>query len=107
MFFSIRHTPDCVICALHHASISISSSSISRAIKSMSARTVELLTTLGAILFLFYAYDNPDIQMKPLTPTLEKNVDPLRHLTSALDEPAKRRVGRPRHDLDCLQRFAP
>lgn len=50
----------------------------------MSARTLELLATFGTDLLLLYAYDNFDIQTKPLTPTLEKNVDPLRHLTSAL-----------------------
>jgi len=50
----------------------------------MSAKTVELLATLGGSLLLLYAYDNFDIQEKHLTPTLENNVDPLRHLTSAL-----------------------
>ena len=78
------HMPDRVINALHRAGINISSASISRAIKSMSANTIELLTTLGGTLLLIYAYDNFDIQQKGLTPTLENNIDPLRHLTSAL-----------------------
>lgn len=50
----------------------------------MSAKTIELLSTFGELLLLLYAYDNFDILLKPLTPTLEKNVDPLKHLTSAL-----------------------
>ena len=49
----------------------------------MSAKTIEFLATLGTTL-LIYAYDNFDIQEKHLTPTLENNVDPLRHLTSVL-----------------------
>ena len=84
VFLHSTHTPDRVINALHRAGICISSTSISRAIKSMSAQTIELLATLGGTLLLLYAYDNFDIQGKPSTPTLENNVDPLRHLTSAL-----------------------
>lgn len=84
IFLHSTHTPDRVISALHHAGVSISSSSILRAIKSMSAKTIELLAELGEVLLLVYAYDNFDIQQKPLTPTLENNVDTLRHLTSAL-----------------------
>jgi len=50
----------------------------------MSAETTEQLSALGRTLYLLYAYDNFDIQEKHSTPTLENDVDPLRHLTSAL-----------------------
>jgi hypothetical protein len=49
----------------------------------MSAKTIEFLATLGTTL-LIYTYNNFDIQEEHLTPTLENNIDPLRHLTSAL-----------------------
>ena len=58
----------------------------------MSANTIELLTTLGGTLLLIYAYDNFDVQQKGLTPTLENNVNPLRHLTSALVFPSQHGV---------------
>ena len=84
VFLHSTHTPDRVINALHCAGITISSASISRAVKSMSAKTTEQLATLGRTLCLLYAYDNFDIQEKHSTPTLENNIDPLRHLTLAL-----------------------
>ena len=82
VFLHSTHTPDCVISALHRAGISISQTSIARAVKSMSAKTVQRLTTLGTT--IQWAYDNFDISIKPLTTILENNVDPLKHLTSAL-----------------------
>jgi len=48
----------------------------------MSAKTIQRLTTLGMTLML--AYDNFDVLLKSPTTTLENNVDPLKHLTSAL-----------------------
>jgi len=84
VFLHSTHTPDRVINALHRAGITVSSTSILRAIKSMSAKTIEQLAVLGRTLLLLYTYDNFDIQEKHSTPTLENNVDPLRHLTSAL-----------------------
>ena len=76
------HTPDRVISALHRAGITISQSNIERTIKSMSAKTIQLLVTLG--MTILWAYDNFDVLLKSLTTTLENNVDPLKHLTSAL-----------------------
>jgi hypothetical protein len=43
----------------------------------MLVKTIKLLATLGGTLILLYAYDNFDIQTKPLTPTLENNIDPM------------------------------
>ena len=82
VFLHSTHTPDRVISALHRAGISISQTSIARAVKSISAKTVQRLTTLGTT--IQWAYDNFDISIKPLTTILENNVDPLKHLTSAL-----------------------
>ena len=58
----------------------------------MSANTIELLATLGGTLLLIYAYDNFNVQQKGLTLTLENNVNPLRHLTSALIFPSQHGV---------------
>jgi len=82
VFLHSTHTPDRVVSALHRAGISISQPSIGRAIKSMSAKTIRQLTTLGMTLML--AYDNFDVLLKSPTTTLENNIDPLKHLTSAL-----------------------
>ena len=48
----------------------------------MSAKTIQRLATLG--MTLLWAYDNFDVLLKSLTTTLENNIDPLKHLTSAL-----------------------
>ena len=76
------HMPDRVISTLHHAGISISQTSIERAIKSMSAKMVQRLSTLG--MMTLRAYDNFDVLIKPLTTVIVKHVDSLKHLTSAL-----------------------
>ena len=82
IFLHSTHTPDRVISTLHHAGISISQTSIARAVKSMSAKMVQRLATLG--MTILWAYDNFDVLIKPLTTVVEKNIDPLKHLTSAL-----------------------
>ena len=48
----------------------------------MSAKAIQRLATLG--MTLLWAYDNFDVLLKSMTTTLENNVDPLKHLTSAL-----------------------
>lgn len=85
IFLHSTHTPDRVISALRRAGISIFRSSIARAVKSMLAKTIQRLRTLGMTLLM--AYDNFDVLLKSMTTTLENNVDPLRHLTSALAFP--------------------
>jgi len=77
IFLHSTRTPDHVVGALHCAGTRISSASISRAIKSMSAKMIELLATFWGALLLLYAYDNFDIQEKCLTPALETPSDIL------------------------------
>ena len=84
VFLHSTHMPDRVINTLHCTGISISSTSVSCAIKLMLAKTIELLTMLGWALPLIYAFDNFDVQQKGLTANFENNIDPPRRLMSAV-----------------------
>ena len=68
IFLHSTHTPGRVTSALHRAGISMSQSSIERAIKSMSSKTIRLLATLG--MTITWAYDNFDVLLKSLTTAL-------------------------------------
>lgn len=84
VYLHSTNTPDKVISTLHHAGLCVSQASISRAIKSLSAEALTSLSSLGRKLLIAYAYDNFDILLKALVPTVEANTDPLKHLTSGL-----------------------
>ena len=84
VYLHSTNTPEKVINTLHHAGLCISQASISRAIKSLSAEALTSLSSLGRRLLIAYAYDNFDILLKALVPTIENNTDPLKHLTSSL-----------------------
>ena len=56
----------------------------------MLAKMIQLLATLG--MTILWAYDNFDVLLKSLTTMLENNVDPLKHLTSALIFPFQHSV---------------
>lgn len=84
VYLHSTNTPDKVISTLHHAGLSISQASISRAIRSLSAESLSSLSALGKDLLIAYAYDNFDVLLKASKPTVENNIDPLKHLTSGL-----------------------
>lgn len=92
VYLHSTNTPDKVVSTLHHAGLCVSQASISRAIKSLSAEALTSLSTLGRDLSLAYAYDNFDILLKAQVPTVEMNVDPLKHLTSGLVFPLQHGV---------------
>jgi len=50
----------------------------------LSAEALESLSLLGKDFLITYAYDNFDVLLKPLVPTIEDDADPLKHLTSGL-----------------------
>ena len=81
-----------MISTLHHTGLCVSQTSIFRAIKSLSAKALASLSTLGKGLLIAYAYDNFDILLKPLVQTVEKDTDPLKHLTSGLVFPLQHGV---------------
>ena len=86
------NTPDKVVSTLHHVGLCISQASISRAIKSLSAEALVSLSLLGKDFLITYAYDNFDVLLKPLVPTIEDDTDPLKHLTSGLIFPLEHGV---------------
>jgi hypothetical protein len=92
VYLHSTNTPDKVVSTLHHAGLCVSQASISRAIRSLSAEARTSLSTLGRDLSLAYAYDNFDILLKAQVPTVEMDVDPLKHLTSGLVFPLQHGV---------------
>ena len=53
---------------------------------------LESLSHVGENLLITYAYDNFDILLKLLVPTIEDDTDPLKHLTSGLIFPLEHGV---------------
>ena len=92
VYLHLTNTPDKVISTLHHAGLCVSQASISRAITSLSAEALASLSSLGRSLLIAYAYDNFDVLLKALIPTVENNIDPLKHLTSGLIFPLQHDV---------------
>lgn len=84
IFFHACNTPDKVIKAAAHMGISISPSSINNAVHSLSQESTNRLRTLGQSLTAMIAYDNCELTLNRMTPTIEKSGDRLVHLTSGL-----------------------
>ncbi|KAG1811373.1 uncharacterized protein BJ212DRAFT_1465633 [Suillus subaureus] len=82
IFLHSCNTPEKVIRALASMGISISVRAINMAIHSLSRETYYTLREMGQSLRVGYAYDNFDIDFKMLTPTIEKAIDTLMHMTS-------------------------
>ncbi|KIL56857.1 hypothetical protein M378DRAFT_53470, partial [Amanita muscaria Koide BX008] len=84
IFLHSCRTPEKVIETLAHMGISVSTGTINRAIKSLSANARCALQQLGRTLTAGIAYDNVDITLKAAVPTVEKSTENLKHLTSGL-----------------------
>lgn len=84
IFLHSCHTPERVVKTFAHLGISVSPSSIQRAIHSLSARSEESIRELVQTLTAALAYDNFDIDFPTNTPTVEGTSDTLTHLTSGL-----------------------
>ena len=82
VFLHSCNTPQRVIQSLARMGTSISSATILRAIKSLSAETYETLRTMGQSLTVSYTYDNFDIDFKTSQPAVEKSAITLTHMTS-------------------------
>ena len=82
IFLHSTSMPEKVIHALTHMGISISTSAIHTAIHALSTETYETLQEMGQTLLAGYAYDNYDVNVKTITPTIEKVGDTLTRLTS-------------------------
>jgi len=84
IFLHSCHTPERVVEALARLGISISQSTIHRAVTSLSLKSAQKLQEMGRQRLCAYAYDNFDIQLKSTTPTVERSNDSLKHLTSGV-----------------------
>ncbi|KZT63653.1 hypothetical protein DAEQUDRAFT_638358, partial [Daedalea quercina L-15889] len=82
IFFHACVTPDKVIKALAHMGISISPYAINTAVKSLSRGSIEAIAALGETLTAVFAFDNFEIKLHTVTPTIDKPSQDLVHLTS-------------------------
>ncbi|KAG6917690.1 hypothetical protein DXG01_001460 [Tephrocybe rancida] len=76
-------TPETLRELLAHMGISILTSTINGAIKSLSQEAGTEMRRLNHTVLSLYAYDNLDIDLKHAAPVLERSEDTLVHLTSA------------------------
>jgi hypothetical protein len=84
MFLQACVVPDAARKLLAHLGISLAVSTIETAVKHLSKEAFANMRAVGATFKTAYAYDNLDIDLKPLTPTWESTAkDTLVHLTTA------------------------
>jgi len=80
VFLHACNTPDAVLELLAHLGVSISPSTISRAVSNLSKESSSNIRKLGRTLLTLYAYDNLDVDLKHLVPTVENPLNTLVHL---------------------------
>ncbi|OCH86114.1 hypothetical protein OBBRIDRAFT_738596, partial [Obba rivulosa] len=84
IFLHACSAPKAVIDLLSRLGLSISRSAINYAINHLSADSARQIEKLGRTLLSQKAYDNFDVELKHLVPTVEKPHDTLLHLTSGM-----------------------
>lgn len=84
IFLHSCRAPEKLINIFAHAGLSISASSILRAVKSLSVESTSLIRTMGEMGLCAIAYDNIDFQFSTDVPTVDSPGDKLVHLASAL-----------------------
>ncbi|KAI0694530.1 hypothetical protein BC835DRAFT_1406425 [Cytidiella melzeri] len=82
IFLHSCNTPEKVVKVLTRMGISVSMTSIHRAIHSLKSECFTDIRTLGHTLLVSYAYDNFDVKFSTGIPTVEGPQDTLVHLTS-------------------------
>ena len=82
VFLHACNTPDAVLELLAHLGVSISPSTISTAVSNLSKESSSNIQKLGRTLLTLYAYDNLDVDLKHLVPTVENPLNTLVHLTT-------------------------
>ncbi|KAG6808473.1 hypothetical protein H0H92_004012 [Tricholoma furcatifolium] len=82
VFLQSCNAPETVREFLAHAGLSVSTTSINNAIRSLSKESEKRTQRLGQTLTALLAYDNLDFDAKQSVPTLEKPQDTMFHLTS-------------------------
>ena len=82
IFLHSCNAPQTVVELLSRMSLSISSTSISRAVQNLSKEAERAIRLAGQSLLAAYAYDNLDVDLKHSVPTIEKARDTLVHFTT-------------------------
>ncbi|EED80618.1 predicted protein [Postia placenta Mad-698-R] len=99
ILFHSCNTPDRVIKCLAHMGLSISPSAINYMVHSLSVGSALSIRSLGQSLLAGLAYDNFNILLNTMTPTIEKSMENLLHLTSGMILPLYHGVTR--EDMRC------
>ncbi|CDO72246.1 hypothetical protein BN946_scf184970.g98 [Trametes cinnabarina] len=84
IFLHACNTPEKVVKLLSRMGISISLTSIHRAVRSLSEQTDQNMYALGRSLLASFAYDNFELQLSTCIPTIKKPAEGLLHLTSGV-----------------------
>lgn len=83
VFLHVCNMPDAVLELLVHLGVSISPSTISNAVSNLSKESSSEVHKLGKTLLTLYVYDNLDVDLKHLVPTVENPLNTLVHLTTS------------------------
>ncbi|KAH9831741.1 uncharacterized protein C8Q71DRAFT_798824 [Rhodofomes roseus] len=75
IFFHSCNTPDKVVKSLAHMGISTSLSTINNAVHSLTCESADHVRTLGQSLRAMFAYDNCELTLNTMTPTIEQSGD--------------------------------
>ncbi|RDB20638.1 hypothetical protein Hypma_012103 [Hypsizygus marmoreus] len=102
VFLQSCNTPETVREFLAHAGLSVSTTSINKAISNLSRESELKIRQLGQMFSSLYALDNLDIDLKHSVPTIEKTQDTLIHLTSGTMLPLHEVT---LNDLDCADKL--
>ena len=101
IFLHSCETPETVLEALAHMGITISTTAINEAVRSLSKESGAKMKDLGRSFLSLYAYDNLDLDLKHSMPTMEKPGDTLIHLTTGTMIPLHSTITL--HDLNCCK----
>ena len=100
VFLHCCNTPESVIDFLARIGVSVSAKTITRSVKSLSKQAESAIRNTARKVLSAYAYDNLDVDMKPLLETVETAKTSLVHLTTATLLPLHHVEQR---DLDCSE----
>ncbi|CDO76158.1 hypothetical protein BN946_scf184740.g1 [Trametes cinnabarina] len=84
VFLHACNTPEKVVKVLSRIGISISLTSIHRAVRSLSEHSIDDIKSLGQSVLASFAYDNFELMLPTGIPTVEKPAEGLLHLTSGV-----------------------
>ncbi|KAF4604189.1 hypothetical protein EYR40_001372 [Pleurotus pulmonarius] len=101
MFLNATNTPETVREFLSSLGVSITTTSINSAVRSLSTGARKRMEELGRSFRVLFAYDNLDMEMKQSVPTVETEQDNLVHLTTGTMLPLHPDVTQ--EDLDCSE----